>query len=79
VLLVVGGALFGMGIIRAQILPIWTGFTLIISVVLALVINLMELPDIFQVASSAIRNIAFIGMGFAVLKGISVPDSTKTF
>ena len=76
-LLVIGATLFGMEIIRAKVLPFWTGITLIIGAILGVVINLMGLSDIFQVISSAIRSVAFIGMGIEVLKGLSAHNVTQ--
>ncbi len=67
-LLVVGSVLFGAAVIRAAVVPRWTGIALIVGGLLSLVLYLLRLPDILQIASSTIRNVAFIGMAVAALR-----------
>ncbi len=67
-LLVIGGVLFGTAVYRAAVLPRWSGIMLIIGSVLAFVLKSMQFPEIAQVFSSTIRNLAFIGMAVTVLK-----------
>ena len=68
VLLFIGGVLFGTAVCRAAVLPRWTGIMLIIGSVLAFFLNSMRFPEIAQVLSSTIRNLAFIGMAVTVLR-----------
>jgi len=55
-------------VIRAAVVPRWTGIALIVGGLLSLVLYLLRLPDILQIASSTIRNVAFIGMAVAALR-----------
>lgn len=67
-LMVIGGLLFGVAVVKARILPWWTGIALIVGVSLNLLFRLLALPDLTQIIGSIVRNIAFIGMGIAILK-----------
>ena len=67
-LMIIGGLLFGAAIIRAQVLPRWTGWLLIFGVSLNLLFRLLAFPDLTQIIGSTIRNVAFIGMGIAILR-----------
>lgn len=66
VLMVLAGVAFGAAVIRAQVLPRWTGVTLIAGMVLMAVT--VSLPDVTQTLSAAVRDLAFLGMGAAVLR-----------
>jgi hypothetical protein len=66
VLMVLAGVAFGAAIVRAQVLPRWTGITLIVGMVLMAVTA--GLPDVTQTMSAAVRDLAFVGMGAAVLR-----------
>ena len=66
-LMVVGGLLFGASVIRAKVLPRWTGIMLIVGVILNLLLRLLAFPDLTQIVGSTIRNIALIGMGITIL------------
>jgi Ca2+/Na+ antiporter len=66
VLMVLAGVAFGAAVIRAQVLPRWTGITLIAGMVLMAVT--VSLPDVTQTMSAAVRDLAFAGMGAAVLR-----------
>lgn len=68
-LLVVGGTLFGVAVVRAAVWPRWTGVALVVGVVLAVLLHVLRLPAVAQVASSTVRNVAFIGMAVAALRG----------
>jgi hypothetical protein len=68
VLMVAGGILFGVAVIRARVLPPWTGFALIAGVSLNLLVAVSPAPPILQTLGSAVRNSALIGMGVAVLR-----------
>ncbi|MGK7893629.1 MAG: hypothetical protein AB4372_08395 [Xenococcus sp. (in: cyanobacteria)] len=67
-LMVAGGILFGIAVIRARVLPRWTGRLLIFGVSLNLLFSLLAFPNLSQIIGSLVRNIAFIGMGIAILK-----------
>lgn len=67
-LMVVGGILFGIAVIEAKVLPRWTGWLLIFGVSLNLLFSLLAFPDLSHIFASMVRNIAFIGMGIAILK-----------
>jgi hypothetical protein len=66
VLMVLAGVGFGAAVIRAQVLPRWTGITLIVGMVLMAVTA--GLPDVTQTMAAAVRDLAFVGMGAAVLR-----------
>ena len=66
VLMVLAGVGFGAAVIRAQVLPRWTGITLIVGLVLMAVS--VSLPDVAQTMAAAVRDLAFAGMGAAVLR-----------
>jgi hypothetical protein len=68
VLMVAGGIIFGAAVIRARVLPPWTGFALIAGVSLNLLVAVLPAPPIVQTVGSAVRNVAFIGMGVALLR-----------
>ncbi|MGB5634281.1 MAG: hypothetical protein WBM44_21535 [Waterburya sp.] len=67
-LMVAGGMLFGIAVIIARVLPRWTGWLLILGVSLNLLFHLLAFPDLSQIISSIVRNIAFVGMGIAILR-----------
>jgi hypothetical protein len=64
-LMVLGGLAFGLAVIRAGVLPRWTGMLLIAGVVLVAASS--GLPEIAQTAAAGVRDIAFAGMGASVL------------
>ena len=75
-LMVAGGILFGISAIKARVLPRWTGWLLIFGVSLNLLFRLLAFPDLSQIVGSIVRNIAFVGMGIAILRARkSVPSS----
>lgn len=65
VLMVVAGIGFGLAVIRARVLPRWTGATLIVGMLLMVVT--VGLPAGAQTASAGIRDLAFAAMGAALL------------
>jgi hypothetical protein len=65
VLMVVAGVAFGLAVIRAKVLPRWTGVMLIAGVVLVAASS--GLPDLAQTASAGVRDLAFAGMGASLL------------
>jgi hypothetical protein len=64
-LMVVAGTAFGVAAIKADVLPRWTGVTLIIGVIL--VASSSGLPDLAQTLSAGVRDLAFAGMGLSLL------------
>jgi hypothetical protein len=67
-LMIAGGLLFGSAVMRSGVFPWWTGFVLIVGTVVALVFNVLELPDTTQVIASVVRTSAFVGMAVAALR-----------
>lgn len=61
VLMVAAGLAFGAAVIRARVLPRWTGALLMLAMVLMIVAT--ALPAAAQTAAAALRDIAFAGMG----------------
>ena len=62
---------FGVAVIRAKVLPRWTGIALMAGVVL---VSLSQtLPEGPQVLAAAIRDLGFAGMGAALLGAQAVP------
>jgi hypothetical protein len=65
-LLMVGAGIgFGVAVIRARVLPRWTGMTLIAGLLLMVVT--LALPAAAQTASAGVRDLAFAAMGAALL------------
>jgi tryptophan-rich sensory protein len=65
VLMVLTGLAFGLAVVRAGVLPRWTGWTLMAGVVLVAASS--GLSDVAQTASAGIRDLAFAGMGASLL------------
>lgn len=66
VLMLAAGLAFGLAVIRAGVLPRWTGASLIAGMLLMLVAA--TLPDAAQTTAAAVRDIAFVGMGAALIR-----------
>jgi hypothetical protein len=66
VLMVVAGVMFAMAVIRAGVLPRWTGITLITGMVLMTASSALPAPA--QTMSAAVRDVAVAGMGVALLR-----------
>jgi hypothetical protein len=64
-LMVLAGTALGMAVIRAEVLPRWTGGTLILGVIL--VAGSSTMPDLAQTLSAGVRDLAFAAMGFSLL------------
>jgi hypothetical protein len=76
-LLAVGAILFGWAVVKAGVLPRWTGLLLIGGMVLQLVIFATGAHAAAQYSGGTLRNVAFVGMGAALLLGSPrVPSST---
>src|SRR5512133_626318 len=65
VLMVVTGLLFGYAVVRAGVLPRWTGALLMLGMLSMVVAT--ALPEVAQTGAAAIRDSAFAGMGAALL------------
>lgn len=63
--MVVGGLMFGFAVARAGLLPQWTGWCLMLGVVLVAAAS--GLPSIARTVAEALPVAAFVGMGFALL------------
>jgi len=55
---------FSLAVIRAGVLPRWTGICLIAGVLLVAISS--GFPDVVQTVAAAVRDLAFIGMGAAL-------------
>src|SRR5690242_20067750 len=64
--MVAAGIAFGTATYHARVLPGWTGLTLAAGVVLVVV--MLGLPAAGQLTATGVRDLAFIGMGFAALR-----------
>jgi len=69
-LMVVGGILFGISVIRAKILPSVTGIIFVAGLITNAFVSLLPVSPMFQIMGSIIRNIGLIGMGVAVIYNI---------
>ncbi|MEA2476523.1 MAG: hypothetical protein QOF16_409 [Actinomycetota bacterium] len=67
VVMVLAGTALGLAVVRARVLPRWTGVTLIAGVVLIAASS--ALPDLAQTVSAGVRDLAFVGMGASLLNG----------
>ena len=65
VLMVVSGIGFGVAVVRARVLPPWTGWLLAVGVVLVALTQ--GAAEGIQLVAAAIRDAAFVGMGAALL------------
>ena len=63
--MVVSGLVFGYAVVRAGVLPRWTGALLILGMVSMVVAT--ALPDVVQTLAAALRDVAFAGMGASLL------------
>jgi hypothetical protein len=75
-IMVFAGIGFGVALIRAHVLPAWTGVALGAGVVL--VAATQSAPEGAQLAAAAIRDIAFAGMGYALLAPRSPSPRNRT-
>jgi len=63
--MVLAGSAFGAAVIRARVLPRWTGVLLIVGVVLVALAS--PLPGAAQTLCAGVRDLAFAGMGLSLL------------
>ena len=64
-LMVVAGSAFGIAIVKARVLPGWTGMTLFAGVILVALSSM--LPSIAQTICAGVRDLGFAGMGLFLL------------
>jgi hypothetical protein len=64
-LMVLAGSCFGVAVVRARVLPRWTGVLLIVGVILVALSS--PLPGAVQALGAGVRDIAFAGMGLSLL------------
>ncbi len=69
--MVLAGVGFGYAVIRAQVFPSWTGLSLIAGVILVAITQ--DAPSVVQLTSAGIRDVAFAGMGVALLRRGRLP------
>jgi hypothetical protein len=72
-LMVLAGSCFGVAVIKARVLPRWTGVLLLVGVVLVALST--PLPQAAQMLSAGVRDLAFAGMGLSLL---ARPRPTRT-
>jgi hypothetical protein len=73
ILMVVAGIAFGAAVVRARVLPPWTGATLIAGMVAMAVATM--LPAAAQTVAAGIRDLAFAAMGAYLLRSPRRPSS----
>ena len=66
VLMVIAGIALGLATMRARVLPRWTGATLVLGMILMALAT--ALPDVAQTLAAGVRDLAFAGMGAALLR-----------
>ncbi|MEO9140043.1 MAG: hypothetical protein ABI345_13370 [Jatrophihabitans sp.] len=66
VIMLVGGVAFGVAVVRARVLPAWTGICLAVGVVLVAAAS--GLPTVVRAIAEAFPAAAFIGMGAALIR-----------
>jgi hypothetical protein len=76
-ILLLGGLALGLAVVRAGVLPRWTGVCLMAGVLL--VVAASGLSDVARTVAAAVPAIAFIGMGIALLRSAinSVPEPSR--
>jgi hypothetical protein len=67
-LMVVGGIMLGISILKYRFLPAYSAIILIIGLLINAIVAFIPVPDIFQTLGSAFRNIAFICMGIDIIR-----------
>jgi hypothetical protein len=67
VLVFAGGLLFATSVLRARVFPRWTALVLIAGLLLTAILSGLGLPEGVQTVGTAVRSVAFAGMGVACL------------
>jgi hypothetical protein len=74
-IMLVGGLAFGLAVVRAGVLPRWTGVCLMAGVVL--IVAMSGQSNVARTAAEAVTATAFIGMGVGLLTGRAKPPSRE--
>jgi hypothetical protein len=70
--MLLAGVLLGIAVILTAVLPRWTGIALISGMVFIAIASV--LPDVAQTAAAGVRDVAFAGMGAALLRDSNAAD-----
>ncbi|SDM48707.1 hypothetical protein SAMN05660642_02562 [Geodermatophilus siccatus] len=76
VLALVGGLAFGVAVVRAAVFPRWTGIALIAGLLVTTALVAAGLSEAWQTTGTAVRSLAFAGMGVACVRAAGRPDVT---
>jgi hypothetical protein len=74
-IMLVGGLAFGLAVVRAGVLPRWTGVCLMAGVVLVVAVS--GLPNVARTVAAVVPGTAFIGMGLVLLGECSKPRARQ--
>lgn len=72
-----GGLLFAFAVIRAGVFPRWTGLALGAGLLLTGILSALGLPEGVQTIGTAVRSLAFAGMGAACLSQGTTGDPER--
>ena len=67
-LALMGGLVFGASVLRARVFPPWTGVALVAGLLVTAGLTVAGLPEEVQTVGTAVRSVAFAGMGAACLR-----------
>jgi hypothetical protein len=67
-LVAIGGTLFGLSVWRAGVFPRWTGAALLAGLALTALLVGLDAPEGVQTTGTAVRGLAFAGMGAHCLR-----------
>lgn len=67
-LMIAGGLMFGVAALRADQLPRPAVLLFLVGLSVNLLFALIPVPEIAQIAGSALRNLGLIGMGFGIVR-----------
>ena len=67
-LALLGGLVFGVSVLRARVFPPWTGVALVAGLLVTAGLTVAGLPEEVQTVGTAVRSVAFAGMGAACLR-----------
>ena len=76
-LMILGGFLFGVAVLRAGRLPRAAVLLFIAGLALNLLFALIPVPEIAQIAGSTLRNLGLIGMGLAIVGNLRQVSAGK--
>jgi hypothetical protein len=75
-LMVLAGSAFGVAVVRAGVLPRWTGVLLLIGLILVALAS--PLPGAAETLCAGVRDLAFAGMGLSLLTRPYDPPARPT-